>query len=256
MEKLLVGVYKITCLGNNKIYVGSSSNIKMRWYRHISNLKYNKSNPNLQNSYNKYGKDLMKFEILEECGVDDLIKRETYWAEVIKNQGFELFNVGEFIENPTRGMKLSESRKDKLREKFTGEKNPSFQKIWIHKGEERNYIKRDEFHIYEKIGYQRGLCDSTKSKISTRQKQLGRPMSEHNKLKLIESNKKPKSIEHKLNLSKSRIDLYGVKVICIETNEIFNSLKEAADKFNTNYQGIRQAILRGGKCCKHHFIKI
>ena len=29
MEKLLVGVYKITCLGNNKIYVGSSSNIKI-----------------------------------------------------------------------------------------------------------------------------------------------------------------------------------------------------------------------------------
>jgi group I intron endonuclease len=256
MEKLLVGVYKITCLGNNKIYVGSSSNIKMRWYRHISNLKYNKSNPNLQNSYNKYGKDLMKFEILEECGIDDLIKRETYWAEVIRNQGFELFNVGEFIDNPTRGLKLTENHKDKLRDRFKGEKNPSFQKIWIHKENQQEYIKNEDFYKYEKEGYKRGLTNLRKSKISIRQKELGRPMSEHNKIKLIESNKKPKSFEHKLKLSKSRIDFCGVKVMCVETKEIFDSLKDAADKFNTSYQGIRQSILRNGTCCKHHFIKI
>jgi group I intron endonuclease len=256
MEKLLVGIYKITCVNNGKVYVGSSSNIKSRWYRHINNLKYNKSNPNLQNSYNKYGKDSLKFEILEECAVDDLIKRETYWAEVIKNQGFELFNVGEFIENPTRGLKLTENHKDKLREIFKGEKNPSFQKIWIHKGQERNYIKRDEFHIYEKMGYKKGLCDSTKSKISIRQKEIGRKMTENNKMKLIELAKRPKSETHKLNLSNSRKELFGIKVMCVETGEIFYSYTDAAKRFNTSYQAIRQSILRGGLCSKNHFKKI
>jgi group I intron endonuclease len=256
IKKTIVGVYKITCLANNKIYVGSSSNIYMRWYRHISNLKYNRSNPNLQNSYNKYGKDSLKFEIIEQCEEKYLIEREIYWAETIKNDGFEIFNVGEFIESPTRGIKLSENHKNKLRQKFEGEKNPSYQKIWVHKGEDEKYIKKEEYSLYEKDGYIKGLSNSHKTNISLSQKEIGRKMTEYNKIKLKESNIRPKSEKHKLNLSISKKKSCGVKVLCLETGEVFDSYTDAAIKFNTSYQAIRQAIIREGKCAENHFKKI
>jgi hypothetical protein len=48
----------------------------------------------------------------------------------------------------------------------------------------------------------------------------------------------------------------GVKVKCIETGEIFDSYTQAAEKFNTSYQAIRQSILNNGTCAKHKFVKI
>ena len=33
------GVYKITCKDTNKIYIGSSKDIKKRWYHHVYDLK-------------------------------------------------------------------------------------------------------------------------------------------------------------------------------------------------------------------------
>jgi group I intron endonuclease len=252
----MICIYKITCINNNKVYIGSSSNIKNRWFRHKSNLKYNCSNPNLQNSYNKYGFNSLLFEVIEECNINDLIERETFWANKYRNDGIELFNIGEFIENPTRGTKLSEHRLQELRDKFKGDKNPSFGRVWIYKDELVKYVKKEDLIYYEKLGYVKGLSKSHKLKISKKQKEIGRTMTEHNKeiLKII--NKKPKSKEHKLNLSNSRKLIYGVKILCEETNEIFNSYIDAAKKFNISYQAIRQSIKNNGTCCKHHFKKI
>ena len=111
----MIGIYKITCVNNNKVYIGSSSNIPQRWFSHKSRLKQGKHNKNLLSSYNKYGIDSFMFEVLEECDVLDLIKREIYWADFYKNKGYTLFNCGEFIDNPTRGVPLSEERKKKMR---------------------------------------------------------------------------------------------------------------------------------------------
>lgn len=72
------GIYKITCRPNNKIYIGSAINIRIRWNRHINELKMNKHvNPILQNAYNKYGLNSFIFEIIEI--IDDntkLLERE------------------------------------------------------------------------------------------------------------------------------------------------------------------------------------
>ena len=49
------GIYKITNIINNKIYIGSSSNISLRWNQHIEKLIYNlHENYKLQNDFNKY----------------------------------------------------------------------------------------------------------------------------------------------------------------------------------------------------------
>ena len=66
------GVYKITCLENGKIYIGSSKNIYNRWREHIRSLNNNEHhNIYLQNEWNLYGINKFKFEILKTCEEKD-----------------------------------------------------------------------------------------------------------------------------------------------------------------------------------------
>lgn len=76
------GIYKITI--NNKIYIGSSKNIKNRLNTHLKTLK-NKTHHNhtMQNLYNKYG-DEIYFEIMEECLENILLIREKYYIDLLK----------------------------------------------------------------------------------------------------------------------------------------------------------------------------
>jgi group I intron endonuclease len=79
------GVYKITCVINNKIYIGSSKNISKRWKVHVNQLDSNNHiNEFLQNSWNKYGECNFVFEILENCEEDSLLSREQYWMDYTK----------------------------------------------------------------------------------------------------------------------------------------------------------------------------
>ncbi len=72
MDKILCGVYKITCLENGKIYIGSSNNIHKRWREHKNLLNKNKHcNIYLQNEWNMYGSDKFKFEVLHKCEEKD-----------------------------------------------------------------------------------------------------------------------------------------------------------------------------------------
>jgi group I intron endonuclease len=74
------GLYKITCLKNNKIYIGQSSNILSRLGKHVEKLENNKHDClELQNDFNQFGKKSFLFEILEinsEFLSEDLRKKE------------------------------------------------------------------------------------------------------------------------------------------------------------------------------------
>ncbi len=60
------GLYKITCLKNNKIYIGQSSNVLSRLGRHSDNLENNRHDClELQKDFNRFGKIFFKFESLE-----------------------------------------------------------------------------------------------------------------------------------------------------------------------------------------------
>lgn len=50
------GIYKITNVVNNKVYIGLSIHLNKRWGEHKNDLIKNKHfNAHLQNSVNKYG---------------------------------------------------------------------------------------------------------------------------------------------------------------------------------------------------------
>ena len=57
--------YKITCLKNERIYVGESQNVLHRLGRHTADLQENRHDcAELQQDFNKYKKNAFKFESL------------------------------------------------------------------------------------------------------------------------------------------------------------------------------------------------
>jgi len=72
----IIGIYKITS-PSNKVYIGQSVNVKKRWCSYDERT----AGPHLINSFNKYGFDNHMFEVIEECSVEYLNERETYWKQ-------------------------------------------------------------------------------------------------------------------------------------------------------------------------------
>lgn len=71
------GIYLITCKANNKVYVGSSKDIKHRWRGHRSLLNRGKhSNSKLQASWNSYGEGGFSFSIYKEVSEERLLQEE------------------------------------------------------------------------------------------------------------------------------------------------------------------------------------
>ncbi|MBT2697025.1 GIY-YIG nuclease family protein [Bacillus sp. ISL-40] len=113
----LSGIYKITCTVTRKFYIGSAVNICMRWSTHLCDLRKNQHmNKYLQNSFNKYGEESFKFEIIESIlSKEMLVEREQFWLDELKPYdrkiGFNILKVA----GSCLGKKLKETTKDKLK---------------------------------------------------------------------------------------------------------------------------------------------
>lgn len=77
------GIYKITS-PSGKVYIGQSIDIinRKRVYYYFKSYK-NSIGPKLTNSFIKYGPQEHIFEILEECSLNQLNERETFWKMVV-----------------------------------------------------------------------------------------------------------------------------------------------------------------------------
>lgn len=80
-----IGIYQIKNKINNKSYIGSSSRLKLRWNRHLTDLKSNVHHSlALQRAFYKYGYDNFEFTVLENCEENSLLEREQYYLDNIK----------------------------------------------------------------------------------------------------------------------------------------------------------------------------
>jgi group I intron endonuclease len=60
------GIYSITNIINNKIYIGSAKSFSNRWNKHKSDLMANRHHSNhLQNAWNMYKPNNFEFKIIE-----------------------------------------------------------------------------------------------------------------------------------------------------------------------------------------------
>ena len=86
----MIGIYKITN-PIEKIYIGQSTDLKKREETY-SRLNC-KNQIKLYNSILKYGWEQHKFEIIEECSLDQLNEKEMYWGlyyDVLGENGLNL----------------------------------------------------------------------------------------------------------------------------------------------------------------------
>lgn len=73
-------IYKITCIINNKIYIGQTTkNINVRFNEHCRDSK--KFDYPLYRSMRKYGIENFIIELIEECSINELNDRECYWIK-------------------------------------------------------------------------------------------------------------------------------------------------------------------------------
>jgi group I intron endonuclease len=86
------GIYKIESKKYpDKFYVGSANDISKRWNGHLFNLSKNKHHSSiLQNHYNEFGKEDLKFSILEECNCEILIEKEREYLKKL-NPCFNIY---------------------------------------------------------------------------------------------------------------------------------------------------------------------
>jgi group I intron endonuclease len=92
-NNLKSGIYKIKNLLNNKIYIGSSLNIKYRINSHKRDLANNRHcNKKLQNSYNKYGLLNFSFEPILYCERTNLMMYEQLCIDITNcvSDGFNI----------------------------------------------------------------------------------------------------------------------------------------------------------------------
>lgn len=94
----MIGIYKITNTINNKCYIGQSRDIEARWTKHLSVYRC-ASTPEceLYRAFKKYDIEAFKFEVIEECQIEELNDREIYWIEYYDsfNSGYNMTLGGE-----------------------------------------------------------------------------------------------------------------------------------------------------------------
>jgi len=211
-----IGIYKITS-PTGGIYIGQSSNIEKRKKDYI---KLNcKQQIKLYNSLNKYGFDAHKFDIIEECNVETLNERESFW----------IIECNSFVDVNDKGMNLTKGgdkgiisleTKRKISEKNIGTKKPKTKEF----GEKVSLRL-----LGNKYGAKPKHSKEFKNKFSESLKgntyRLGQKLSDEAKLKqALKRNK------------------YKKKIYCLELNQEFGSISEASKELNINIMTISNII--------------
>lgn len=197
----MTGIYKITNLLDNKVYIGQALNIDKRWKEHQAALKHNKhQNKHLQNAWNKYGEENFKFEVIEEC-IKYLLNEEGIKYVKYYNANNVYFGYNQTIggestfgykhtdktkaklssinkkrlanpeNHPLYGKHHTEETKEKIRQDHLGtkasletrQKQSKVHKgtIWIHKGKITKMIHPEDLPIYTEQGFIKGRGENT-----------------------------------------------------------------------------------------------
>ena len=222
---MTMGIYRIICLNNEKYYIGSSINIENRFSRHKCDLKHNRhGNILLQRSYNKYGKDSFRFEIIKIVkDKNNLLNIEQEYLDKIDSN---YFNIGKFasggdnITNHPKKLeikdKISKTLKDKYSKMSKEERKEKFGKPKYKNGMWKGGITSKIYFC---------ICGKEKSK-------------ESNKCKNCVNKKKDNNSFYNKKHTKETKDILSKKAI-----EKFNNLSPK-EKANKNPQ-IKKVLIEG-----------
>lgn len=78
------GIYKITNIENEKVYIGKATDFQKRWRQHAKQgCGIDRTNQLLYEDMMKFGLEKFTFEVLEQC--DNQTEREKYWIKQYKS---------------------------------------------------------------------------------------------------------------------------------------------------------------------------
>lgn len=208
------GIYKITCLITNLIYIGYSKNLKSRGNNYKSNKI--KTQKLIKKSIEEYEWENHKFEIIEYCEIEKLREREIYWINF-----YNTFNKG-LNSNKGGGGPLTHTEKTKLK---------ISKKSKLNKGKRINSHWKGKKKSHE-------ICEKNRA----------------NKGKRAKSHRKGKNItdSHKLKISKSKKGkpIFSNRKCILQYDKNNNLIKEhdsielAAKYINKNPTAINNALLK------------
>lgn len=256
------GIYMIRNKVNDKKYIGQSHNISWRWYQHKTSLNHNRcENRHLQYSWNKYGKDSFEFSIIELCPVEMLDEKETYWIDYYDSTqtGYNIRLGG----NSSRGWKMTEEARKNISNALKGRTFSKEHCDNIKKAQKKYYLT----HIPATSRVV--ICLNTKERFVNAKEAnkkypsadasalheccKGRHLScgkDENGIHLVwayeEDYKKLSEDDIKEKLinvgGKASGKSQSKPVLCITTNIIFNSLKEAAQYYKTSISNLNGCL--------------
>lgn len=115
----MIGIYQFKNTVNNKIYIGSSTELDKRKENHIYSLrKGTHHSVYFQRAWDKYGEESFKYEILELLDDDtttkELLEREQFWLDKTKcyeaERGYNILKIA----GSNKGFKMSAESRAKL----------------------------------------------------------------------------------------------------------------------------------------------
>lgn len=145
-----IGIYCIENIINNKKYIGQSIHIYRRWSEHKHELnKGVHDNDYLQKAWNKYGSDNFIFSIIELCDIMELDEKESYYINLYNTiddaYGYNLVSgggVNRIISDITREKLKEASKKPRPNRNMSGINNPMFGKSMSESTKEKIRQKR------------------------------------------------------------------------------------------------------------------
>lgn len=92
-DDYMIGIYKITNKNNGKIYIGQSNDCERRLKEHCYPSRCNVKSPlNIDQAIQDEGKENFIFEILEECNLQNLNEKESYWIAYYQSNSEKGYN--------------------------------------------------------------------------------------------------------------------------------------------------------------------
>jgi group I intron endonuclease len=187
-------IYKTTNLVNGMIYIGQHS---------LNKPNYLGSGKLLKEAIKTFGKENFDRIILEECNIDELNNRETFWITYFnsfnRDIGYNLTKTGRIS---TYGIKYSDESKKKLSEAKKGDRNPNF-------GKKLNDAEKSKFTNKGLTRTEEWINKLSEAKKGDRNPNFGKPA--HNR-------DKPHSDETKAKLKSAARN--RKRVICPHCNKI------------------------------------
>ena len=181
--KKVCGIYKITS-PKGMVYIGQSVDIKSRFsYYKGGHCKYQKK---LLNSFKKYGVEFHSFEILEECNMTELNKKEKYYINLFQTfdslNGLNLTNGGDFkkLSKSSIGKISSTLKRNKVNvgRVFSKETREKMRLSRIGKKHSPETIKKMSESKKGNKHNMFGIEKSNETKDKIRQKHLGKKLTE------------------------------------------------------------------------------